>query len=270
MAKIHLDPWTDIVGVGWGSITHVAFGLNLDIAGGLGTWETYNGFEDPCSPNDPSGGAGFPYQAFFRQTYQRAEAVINSGAFYKRKKVGSTYTWQASSSSEIALAGYNMVPGASPGRRRFEKTWADWVTPGINEVAPTGRAIGFTPKRGGSSGIPVPTDSAEFFDSSDNGGVQYYLPSVSTRYCFVDAFDPDGIGYYQWGVDYLTTSLESMTGDLIGGTAITFRGRPCTIVGAWTPPRERIIRGGAPAELGATVDLPIDIAFIAHVDGAAT
>jgi hypothetical protein len=237
-AKIHLDPWTDIVGVGWGKITHVAFEVRV----GDGGW-TQTSYDYPS-------GIGF----FTTSISTGAQKVVLQTTRYILRRSGTTKTWTAASPAVVAVSGFPDTGGV----KTISNSWGEcsyWEPiPGAGgppAFISGGRMLGFDSRRAGGVDIPVPAGGGNFDSGLDSRLVYWTNPLTACT----------------GGVNATTTNLSAIEevvigASVLGGVSVTYKGLPCTIAGTWTPANAL-----TPNVAITAVEVPKRLVILASIDG---
>jgi hypothetical protein len=256
MAVIHLDPWTDIVNVNWGgTITHVAFSIGCFSS----TASEYLSLFDPtaCFADEAASGSG---NLSISATMQSLKIDVTLSGFYyvRRKTAPSTYTWHGSSSDKVGVANFRTVEGSLPAKREFSKFYENWA-----QAAVVGDLYSFRPYQAGDSGISTPTGGT--FETTSNVGLRFRAPTISgTPGCVYDELA--GTGERVVAADDVSLGTFAHEADVLQNVAVTYEGRPCTIIGAATSTSN----GEYTNSYGATLVMnrPRSAVILASVNGA--
>ena len=217
MAKIHLDPWTDIVNVGWpsGTITHVAFEVRM-FDGQIGSLT----YDYPLTIGDIEG-EGTTSLAMHSQ---RVFLQINS---YKQLRVNDgVKTWSDASAAAMEFTGFDGFLSVLHSKEFAE--CEHWVY--INGGLPTGGGnqamFGFDSQRTGDTDINVPGQS-DNFSSATTTGVAFWTHPITS--CTPTVVDP--------GTTLNLSAIErvEIAANALVGVSVRYRDKPCTIAGLWTP-----------------------------------
>jgi hypothetical protein len=245
MAVVHLDPWTDIVGVSWPqTYTHVAF--EVAVADADFTGESYD-YPAPSPPNPPG--------SIYSTSVKNASQLVSIIGRYRMRTVGATQTWSAASASDLAIAGYTLESNTA---QRFTKNFSEctnWTPIFGNRGSPsfTGNQLmlGFDSKRTQDSLIPVPIAANEKFETFTTAALVYHSHPLTACVAGSDSTTLD------------TNTLErvEVAANVIGGLTITYKGTNCTVAGLWTP-----LLGLTPNVAIAAVQIPKRLFVLATID----
>jgi hypothetical protein len=244
-AKIHLDPWTDIVNVGWPqTYTHVAFDLQLFDGQITGTTNDYPSLD----PGDPPG-------SFFTTSVATAGHRVNIQGRYRMRTSGTTQIWSGAQSSDLVISGF---PDDGNTSKAFSATYTecDHWSPINGTLGPptfTGNQamFGFDSYRVGDSTITSPITSTETFETSTAAALVFHTHPLTA--CVPTS--PSTV------LDDTTTERVEVNSNVLTGVSLTYRSTPCTIIGLWTP-----LLGLTPNVSISPVQVPKRLFVLASID----
>jgi hypothetical protein len=220
MAVVHLDPWTDIVGVNWPqTYTHVAFEVQVRDSQLTGTTYDY----PAASPPNPPG-------SFFSTSIQSLTHKVEIvGRYRMRTTAAMAQVWSAATEADFAISGYTLDGNTA---QQFTKNWSEcehWSLEIGNRGPPSFTQpqimAGFDSHRTQDSTISVPIATGEKFETFTTAALAYYTYPLTACVPTAPSTTLD------------TNSLErvEIAANVIGGLALTYKGTNCTVVGLWTP-----------------------------------
>jgi hypothetical protein len=221
MAVVHLDPWNDIVGVGWrtGTVTHVAFEMRM--FDGQIEDEYY---EYPLTIGGVEGTAGTSAsshaQRLFLQTLTYKQLLVRD------TPSGTVKTWSEASASALQFTGLDGFRAL-----RHSQSWAECQVHGhCAGTMPSGfgtqRMFGLDAQQTGDTTIKVPGRADNFSSATSTAMVFWSFVMTS---CVPGQVDPNTV------INLSSIERVEVAANALAGLGITYNTRPCTIVGLWTP-----------------------------------